>query len=153
MRRVVLALAFLLAACDSGPVLIAEDQEQGVPISPDLDGDLTFNKSATVQTAFVNGPSRTVYVSDLVGLPFALERREGNTWVRQTLPYATAAVMPTPLALQPTEFRPLQDLRLFELDDVDPGTYRLMAFVFEDRALKNLIPESQRVSPPFRVVR
>ena len=151
MRYAVLALSLSIAACDSGPVPVAE--AQGVRISPDRDGDLVFNGSATVQTAFVNGPSQTVYVYDTPGLPFTLERLEGDGWVRLELPYVTAAVVPTPLALRPSEFRPLRDLRISDLDDAGPGAYRIVAYAFDDERLDHLLPEPQRVSPTFRIVR
>ena len=151
MRYVALGLSLLFAACDSGPV--SEAEAQGVHISPNRNGDLVFSRAAlpTIHTAFVNGPSRTVYLYDAFPGAITLERREGDEWVGHPLPYGTVAVVPGPLPLDPGEYQPLWDLPLFELNDVGPGTYRVKASVFEDAAFERPLPEPQRVSPAFQV--
>ena len=161
MRSAVLLLSLVLTACDSGSVPAAEAQGaqetqwgQGVHISPSRNGDLVFSRAAlpVIRTAFVNSSSQAVYLFDAFPGMIRLEKREGDRWIEQPLPYGTAAVVPMPLSLDSEEYQPLWDLPLSELDRVGLGTYRVQAFVFEDAGFERLLPEPSRVSPEFEIV-
>ena len=157
MRHTTLALLFF-AACASD--LTVGAQAQGVHIgrarstSPAQTSGLVFSRSAgdTIRTAFVNGPSSTVYLlHPFVGI-VTLERCQGGEWVDQPVPYGRAAVVAKPRPLGPHQYEPLWELKLNDFDHVEPGTYRVQAYVFADPSLERLLPESQRVSSVFEIV-
>ena len=172
MRRFPFLAAFVLAGCVGGRMMsggssaIRTDRDAYV-VSPDSQGVARF----TIRLRYTNGTGKTAYLATCRGpQPPRLEKQVGDQWVVAFMPVVPLC-LGVPQAVRAGDtfdydfvvYAGMPGTSIaprFSVSEV-PGTYRVIWEVFtgtqgdpsKPTELKDMVPEDQRVSNPFRLVK
>lgn len=151
MRALILALLVLSSVgCDSDTVATVDVRSAEL-----LTDKRTYFRSSGpyINVSLTNVSDEVLFIAS-PSFDTVLDQRVGDEWVEIGAWYSIGGIGPFPTRLEPRTYRTWPALTVSEpVFMLGQGQYRIRTKVYEDENLEQLLPEEDRVSAPFEIVR